>query len=144
MLKKDASSVFWLSVLLGIPLYFWLWSIGAKLKTEKVKDNEIKLFIFKLCVLYPIGYLIFALYNFFTNGNFIMPLHFAAILTSLYAMIFAAKVLKSVELEREAMISEYLGDFFLICFFPIGIWILQPRIHKLINEEKSTTAQHGV
>ena len=63
-----------------------------------------------------------------------MPLHFAAMLTSFYAMIFAAKNLKSVELEREAKISEYLGDFFLVWFFPIGIWILQPRIHKLINE----------
>jgi len=134
MLKKEASSVFWLSIFLGIPLYLWLWSIGTKLQTEKLKVNETKLFIFKLCILYPIGYLIFALYNFFTNGDFIMPLHFAAMLTSFYAMIFAAKNLKSVELEREAKISEYIGDFFLVWFFPIGIWILQPRIHKLINE----------
>jgi hypothetical protein len=74
-------------------------------------------------------------------GDIIMPLHLAAMLSSLYALIFAAKSLKSAELNRKATVSEYLGDFFLIWFFPIGIWILQPRIHMIIEKQnKNTTA----
>ena len=134
MLKKDASSVFWLSIFLGIPIYLWLWSIGTKLQSDKVKINELKLLIFKVSVFYPIAYFVFAIYYMFTNGWVVMPMHIAAMISTFYAMIFAAKTLKSAELKREAKISDYLGDFFLVWFFPIGIWILQPRIHKLINE----------
>ncbi len=134
MLKKESSSIFWLSIFFGIPIYLWLRSIGTKLQSDKVKINEIKLILFKISVIYPIAYFVFAIYYMFTNGCIIEPLYFAAMFSTLSAMIFAAKNLKSVELEREAKISEYLGDFFLVWFFPIGIWILQPRIHKLINE----------
>ena len=134
MLKKDASSVFWLSIFLGIPIYLWLWSIGTKLQSDKVKINELNLLIFKLSVFYPIAYFVFAIYYMLTNGWVVMPMHIAAMISTFYAMIFAAKTLKSAELKREAKISDYLGDFFLVWFFPIGIWIIQPRIHKLINE----------
>ncbi len=134
MLKKDASSVFWLSIFLGIPIYLWLWSIGTMLQTDKVKVNKIKLILFKISVIYPIAYFVFAIFYLLINGWFVMPLHFAAMFSTLYAMIFAAKTLKSAELKKRAKISDYLGDFFLVWFFPIGIWILQPRIHKLIIE----------
>jgi hypothetical protein len=66
-----------------------------------------------------------------------MSLHFSAMLSHLYAMIFASKTLKSAELKREATLSDYLGDFFLIWFYPLGIWILQPRIHKLLKQEET-------
>ena len=104
------------------------------MQSDKVKVNEIKLILVKISVIYPIAYFVFAIYYMFTNRWLIEPLHFAAMFSTLYAMIFASKNLKSVELEREAKISNYLGDFFLVWFFPIGIWILQPRIHKLIKE----------
>ncbi|HPE57275.1 MAG TPA: hypothetical protein P5514_13300 [Bacteroidales bacterium] len=134
MLKKNASSVFWLSIFLGIPIYLWIWSIGTQLQSDKVKVNEIKLILFKISVIYPIAYFVFAIYYMFTNGWIIEPLHFVAMFCTLYAMIFAAKTIKSAELEKEAKVSDYLGDFFLVWFFPIGIWILQPRIHKLIDK----------
>jgi hypothetical protein len=47
-------------------------------------------------------------------------------------LAFPVRVLKSIELEREAKFGDYLGDFFLILFFPIGIWFLQPRIRKIV------------
>lgn len=135
MLTKSSSSVFWLSIIFGIPIYLWLWSIGTKLQNRPQTDNGLKLLIFKISILYPIAYLVFAIYHFFSKGDFIMPLHFAAMFSTFYAMIFAAKTLKSAELERKAGVSEYLGDFFLIWFYPIGIWILQPRIHRLMKKE---------
>ena len=47
-------------------------------------------------------------------------------------LAFPVRVLKSIELERRAKFGDYLGDFFLILFFPIGIWFLQPRIRKIV------------
>lgn len=49
---------------------------------------------------------------------------------------FPAKELKSIEKGDEASIGEYIGYFFLIVFLPIGIWILQPKINKIVNERE--------
>ncbi|TPE42590.1 hypothetical protein FJM65_17400 [Pontibacter mangrovi] len=54
----------------------------------------------------------------------------------LYAMVhvvaFPAKVLCSAELKREAKAAEYVGTFFMIVFWPFCIWVLQPRVNKLV------------
>jgi hypothetical protein len=50
-------------------------------------------------------------------------------------MYFAAKTLKTVELKREATFSDFVGEFFLIWFNFIGIWILQPKINKIIQSQ---------
>ena len=54
----------------------------------------------------------------------------------LHSFAFPAKTLKSVELGKEASFGEYVGDFFLILFLPIGIWFLQPRINKIISDHQ--------
>jgi uncharacterized membrane protein YagU involved in acid resistance len=130
-----------MSVLLGIPIYIWIWSIGTKLYPNSDTENKLVLYLFKVSVLFPLVYVVYGIYRMIAIGDVIMPLHLAAMFCSLYAMIFAAKSLKSSELNKRATISEYLGDFFLIWFFPIGVWILQPRIHKIIEKQnKNTTA----
>jgi hypothetical protein len=57
---------------------------------------------------------------------------------ALHFILFPAKTLKSVELKKEAEFGDYIGDFFLIMFLPIGIWILQPRINRIIEEIELT------
>ena len=44
-----------------------------------------------------------------------------------------AKALKTVEWQKPVTFSDFAGEFFLIWFFPIGIWIIQPRINKLFD-----------
>ena len=56
MLKLSSSSVFWLSILFGIPLYLWLWSVGTKLPFTNQKGNELRRVIFNMSVFYPIAY----------------------------------------------------------------------------------------
>ncbi len=51
-------------------------------------------------------------------------------------LAFPVRVLKSIELGRKAKTGDYLGDFFLMLFFPVGIWILQPRIRKIVGPDK--------
>ena len=54
----------------------------------------------------------------------------------LHLLAFPAKTLKSIELNKEASLGDYLGDFLLIVFLPIGIWFLQPRIRRIIEKEE--------
>jgi hypothetical protein len=46
-------------------------------------------------------------------------------------MFFPGKALKSIELGTKARIGEYFGYFLLTIFWPIGIWIIQPKLNKI-------------
>jgi hypothetical protein len=69
----------------------------------------------------------------------IVPLHLFSLFAIFYSMYFAAKTVKSVELQREVIFSDFIAEFFLIWFFPIGVWILQPKLNKL---EEGTDVFH--
>jgi hypothetical protein len=53
----------------------------------------------------------------------------------MYALIhvfaFPMKVLKSIKLKRDVKFGDYWGLFFLLIFWVIGIWIIQPKLNKL-------------
>ncbi|WP_207432578.1 hypothetical protein [Sabulibacter ruber] len=55
----------------------------------------------------------------------------------LYYQAFPVKVLKSVETRKEASLGDYFSDFILILFLSIGIWVLQPRINKVLERGKA-------
>ena len=54
----------------------------------------------------------------------------------LHIIAFPAKVLKSIELKREAKFGEYIGLFFMIIFWPFCIWFIQPRINRIANSNQ--------
>ncbi len=54
-----------------------------------------------------------------------------------YIFLFPAKILKSLELNREASLGEYFGYFMQLLLLPVGIWFLQPRVRKAIDSHKS-------
>lgn len=47
-----------------------------------------------------------------------------------------AKLLSMVETQSDVMFGDYIGTFFLLIFFPIGVWFVQPRINKLFGSEE--------
>ena len=53
----------------------------------------------------------------------------------LHTIAFPAKVLKSIELNREANLEEYIGLFFMIIFWPFCVWFFQPRVNKVTDQE---------
>jgi hypothetical protein len=75
----------------------------------------------------------------------IVPLHLLSMGCLFYCLYFIAKALKSVEAQQPVSVSEYLGDFFLLWFYPVGIWILQPRVNKLFPPDTTgaRTLPHG-
>jgi len=47
----------------------------------------------------------------------------------LYVLYFVAKSLSLAETGRPVSALDYFGSFFLIWFFLVGVWIIQPRIY---------------
>lgn len=58
-------------------------------------------------------------------------LRLLAITGYLYTMYRLSKALKTAETGGRPTFSDFAGDFLLFCFFPIGVWVLQPRIQAL-------------
>ncbi|WP_373551080.1 hypothetical protein [Haliscomenobacter sp.] len=52
-----------------------------------------------------------------------------------YCIYHVAKTIKTVELQRKVTFSDFIAEFFLVWFFPIGVWILQPTINKLAAKD---------
>ena len=69
------------------------------------------------------------------NGVAALP-GFYVFYALLYYLAFPARTLKSIEKGKKADFGEYIGDFFLIVFLPIGIWFLQPRINRVIRGQE--------
>jgi hypothetical protein len=61
----------------------------------------------------------------------ILPLHLFAMFCIFYCLYFVAKTIKTAELQREVSFSDFVGEFFMLWFYPIGIWILQPKINQI-------------
>ena len=67
----------------------------------------------------------------------ILPVHLLAMGCTLYSLYFCARALKSAERQRRARFGDFAGTFFLFWIFPIGIWILQPKINRLATGSES-------
>jgi hypothetical protein len=130
----------------------WYWSVGVGLQTKLPATVTMKTNWFKLCLIVPAVYIVlmmvFINYVFEVVGSgespdsiafpsmmvfplIVMPLQLFTIFCYFHNMYFVAKTLKTVELQRPTTFSDFIGEFFLTWFFPIGVWILQPRINAL-------------
>ncbi|MCZ4409649.1 hypothetical protein O3Q51_12575 [Cryomorphaceae bacterium 1068] len=151
--------IFAISFLSFFILYGWMYSIGVGLKKYLPADVHSRTKFFVFCLVFPIAYIflfLFLYFQAFTSmigwesstpeaafggmmGMFflIIPLHLFAMFCGIYVLRFVAKIIKSVELQRRARFSDYIGYFFLVWFYPIGIWILQPEINKIVSGENA-------
>jgi hypothetical protein len=62
-----------------------------------------------------------------------LPLHFVSIACMFYTNYFVAKTVKTVELQKEVFFADFVGEFFLLWFYPVGIWVLQPKINQMAH-----------
>ena len=138
-----------ISMLLFVAIFFgWFWAMAINLYPKLPPNTNLNLNRFKLFMLIPAFYiaiisLIFGGISIGTQGDstggyaaIIVPIHLFSMFCIFWCLAFVAKSLKAVELQRPVTFSDYAGEFFLIWFFPIGIWIIQPRINKLFEPER--------
>jgi hypothetical protein len=126
----------------------WFWALAHRLHAELPVNHGMQLYRLRLAVLVPVIYfsalfLIGSLMVFppLTNFGFdvLTPINMAggfacSIFCIFYSIYFCSKSLKMVELNRFISFSDYIGDFFLMCFFPVGIWFIQPRINSIFRQ----------
>jgi len=124
----------------------WLWAMCINLYTKLPSTASLNLGIFKLCMLIPSIYILILSFLFSGDlfetqgGNLvgfatiIIPVHLCSAFCIFWCLTFVAKSLKAAELQRPVTFRDYVGEFFLFWFFPIGVWFIQPRINKMFEE----------
>jgi hypothetical protein len=149
--NRDARAAFifipMMTILYMAMFFGWFYALGTNLFKRLPVTVNMSLTRFKIFLFIPVVYLLFFVVFMFgmvsaisLGGQpspvifvFIFPLHFFAMFCIFYCLYFNAKALKTVELQKAVTFSDYAGEFFLLWFFPIGVWILQPRINKLFD-----------
>ena len=127
-----------LAIYLGL-LFGWIYSIGRVLNENNV-DTKRKLNIWS--ILYLISLIPFGIHfhNMFSGSYERLPPLILIIgggisLVSIVNIgIIGAKSLKEKESNGELTFGNYAPEFFLIVYMIIGVWIIQPRLNKIIRE----------
>lgn len=133
----------------AIVFLIWIWSIvGLQVRVPskiRMNDNLFKasVIFFILCSVSSVIIMDFMMGE--TIGGSLnlslekFPLLFSlnmfGIICGIYCIYFVAKTFKMIELQRKVKFSDYILEFLLFWFYPIGIWILQPRINRLIENQ---------
>lgn len=134
-------------------LYGWYWSVAIGLQKKVPENVTMKVKKFKVFFFIPLVYLVLFLLFFTMVMNSLLTdcqepdisllgrliavvfaLNLFAIFCMFYCLYFVAKTFKTVELQREVTFGDFIGEFFLIWFYPIGIWVIQPKINKMVEE----------
>ena len=149
---KEPSSmliVFPLMMIVVIGLFCgWFYSLGTSLHKKLPSSVTMNLKQFKIFLAIPVLYmLLLSLFmlsavdapdslgtSTLEFAGIIVPLHLFSMFCIFYCLHFIAKALKATEWQRPVTFSDFAGEFFLIWFYPIGVWIIQPRINKLFAE----------
>lgn len=142
-------------------LFGWMWSMAIGLQKMIPPGIDMKTTMFKIFFFYPLIYtLLFCLFFVFSfssilhaqNGTapspiffvgfaVIFPLHLFGMFCMFYTIYFVAKTIKTVELQREVSFSDFVAEFFLVWFHFVGVWILQPKINKMVESYENRIPQ---
>ena len=129
--------------LLALSLAAWQWSVGDFLNSTVPLPFRMKPTLFRVTVLFVPLYLpVFIV--FLENLNhwrsaalillsfaIIIPMHLFAFCCQIYSWYFVSKAIVLAENPRPVSFTDYVGYFFAVWLFPVGVWIIQPRINRL-------------
>lgn len=138
----------------------WFWSVGIGLQSKIPQNVKMKVKNFKIFFFIPLIYLFLVLAfsgiimgKMINSGGaqdisliigvfaIIVPLHLFSMFCMFYILYFVAKTIKTVELQRELKFGDFAGEFFLIWFYPIGVWFIQPRINKMVGIDSNSNSE---
>ena len=150
----DIFQVFPIIIILFAGVFFgWFWSIAIGLQKNIPQEIKMKVKKFKVFFFVPLVYIILLMTymgglfsgmgtNGFSNSGWIvaiiLPLHLFSMFCIFYSMYFVARTIKTAELQRKVGFGDFAGEFFLLWFYFIGIWIIQPKVNKLYGKENTT------
>ena len=131
-----------ISRIIGIVLYFsWLGMLGLYLnsKNQFTRKNLHYLFLATLiiCTFTYISMNVQTLqkehsFKLFILQGILMPFTLFSFFFNSY---FVAKNFRSLELKREAKMSDCIFETLMMIVWPIGVWFIQPRIQRSFSDE---------
>lgn len=130
-------------------VYFgWMFAIATELQKLIVPEIHMKVSKFKVFWTVPLVYffvLLFLMGSAATSKEFVGPdeifgglffwfifFHLFAMLGVFYSLYFCAKSLATAEAQKPLRFIEVVPDLVLFWMLPVGIWVLQPRLNKLM------------
>lgn len=136
-------------ILFSLVFFGWFWSIAIGLQKNIPDEIEMKVKRFKAFFIIPLVYTI--VFMMFVGGLFsgmftygfsnstwflviILPLHLFSMFCIFHTIYFVAKTIRTAELQRVVTFGDFAGEFFLLWFYIIGIWIIQPKVNRLNRE----------
>ena len=127
-----------LNVAGGLMYFSWILLVGHGLYqlTSSRIDVNYKFFLLNSLVClsgYVVVGVVFASEGLSLNGVAALP-GIYVMYAFFYFTMFPGRTLKSIEKGKTAEIGESIGYFILIVFIAIGVWFLQPRINKVVDE----------
>ncbi|HEY5744734.1 MAG TPA: hypothetical protein VIU12_01550 [Chryseolinea sp.] len=132
--EKEIEQMGAIANLIGIGVFFcWIWNVAHSL-ADKVSDT--KLSYFRICFI--VSMLGFSSYNVIVLVSGIPAFEYLRAFQLLifaflvYCLYTAAKLLKTWESGSSPKLLDNLGYFFLFLIFPIGVWVLQPKVNKSV------------
>jgi hypothetical protein len=124
----------------------WFWGLGSFLNALVPLSGRPPIRVFRLALIYPAAYaVVFFCVLWLTQDvpAVIFPFHLLATGCMFYNLYFVAKSLTLAETGRTAAsFYDFSGPFFLLWFFPLGIWVIQPRINRLFDAWQRAQQPH--
>lgn len=132
----------------------WFYTLVTGLHTKLPSSVVMNLNRFKIALFIPAIYMsVISIFMAIPHANIsynwmikpstaiiIFFLHIFSMFCIFYCLYYTAKALKSVEWQKPVNFGDFAGEFFLIWFFPLGVWIIQPRINNLFTKELTDMA----
>jgi hypothetical protein len=123
----------------------WVYSIGVKMNALIPAAFRPGTSRFKIyCLVAPVsaGFILglsFFSVNLGVNTGVYLILVLTSVIAYFYSIfsvfMFAARMLKTVVLGYPANKSDAIAEFFCIWMFPIGVWIIQPMVNKVLAKQ---------
>ena len=133
------TQIWFISFIVYFGLIFgWIYSIG-KVLNEKNAEILKKLNIWSIAYIISIIPFVINFHNleigYFEEMNQLVsiPAGIMAFISIVNVVLISAKSLKQKEENKELTFSNYAKEFFLIIYMVIGIWILQPKLNKIVE-----------
>ena len=131
----------------------WQWAVAIRLQRlappgVQFRNTAFQIFFWFVMLFYPV--LFFCMFSFInsiaTAGRMVDPKDFVWFIAifplslfntfcMFYCYYYSAKTYKTVELQRDVTMSDFILECVLIWFFFVGVWILQPKINKMIDPD---------
>lgn len=128
------------TVLIGAVFFGWIWAIASACYRALPRDLASSPRPMQIGLVYALIYISLSGILLFGSGNqlpgYVALMHLLAMAAIFYSLGYTAKQLTKLEQKQDVTFFSYSGPFFLLWFFPLGIWFIQPKVNQLLGQEK--------